>query len=572
VAAAGELQFSATVDRTTVGLGEQFQLVLTVQGEDMLSVPSPELPAMPDVSILGRSSSQSTSFSIIGGQMKKQATVSFVYALAAQKLGPTTIPACRLNYQGREYTSQPIAMTVVKAAPGQVPPSPGLPSASPQVPIEGNLFLAVAPARRTAYVGEPIPVEVSLGTRFQIADGGWAQAPGFEGFWSEKVFDADRFAFERRTIDGKTFAVSVLKKVVLFPLTAGETTLKPMAFNVTVSQPPRDFFDVFGRSQAVRVESKPVSIRVVPLPEEGKPAEFTGGVGQFTLSAALDRASATNGEAVNLVVKISGTGNLHMIEPPALAPVSGLKILAPETKDDAHAVTDAVRGSRSFRYPILPQGDGKFAVGPVVFAYFDPQARAYKTLHSGALEFSASGSATAAPVTEASGLKVLGTDIGWIKPDARELSSLPLAPPAWPNTLYGLSLALIGGAFGLRLHRERLVSDRGYARKARSSGLVKSRLKQAEARLRRNDFKEFHAEMSRALLGYLGDRFDIDTHALTREQLRAEMERAAIDGETVAAVLDIVDRCEVARFAPGASEAKDARALFESARSAMGRL
>ena len=118
-ALAAGIEFSASVDRTTVGLGEQFQLVLAVQGEDMAAVPQPTLPALPDFSVLGSSSSQSTNISIMNGQMKKQVTVNFVYALVARKLGALTIPACKLVYQGQEYQSQPIQMTVVKASQGQ---------------------------------------------------------------------------------------------------------------------------------------------------------------------------------------------------------------------------------------------------------------------------------------------------------------------------------------------------------------------------------------------------------------------------------------------------------------------
>src|SRR5206468_2669704 len=198
-----------------------------------------------------------------------------------------------------------------------------------------------------------------------------------DGFWVEKVFDADRLAFERRTIGGRAYGVGVLKKVVLFPFTPGDATIKPMAFTVAVTQPSRDFFDMFGRTQTLRVESKPIA----------------------------------------------------------------LKILVPESKEDTRVEGAVVRGTRTFRYPILPQGDGKFAVGPVDLAYFDPKAHAYRTLHAGPFEFSASGSATSAPIAEASGLKVLGTDINYIKPDAASLGRVPMDPPWWPNLLYVFSLA-----------------------------------------------------------------------------------------------------------------------------------
>jgi len=577
---AAEIQFTANVDRTTVGLGEGFQLVLSVAGEDLATVPQPVLPAMTGFDVVGRSSSQSTNISFVNGQMKKEATVGFIYVLEPKQLGKATIPAARLEYQGKTYSTQPIEITVVKTAQGQASPmnggAGGAPSPPRQMALDGNLFLSVTPSRRSAYVGEPIAVDIALATRFQISNAAWAQLPSFDGFWAEKVFEANRFDFERRTIDGKAFGVAELEKVVLVPLTAGDATLKPMALNVEVAQPPRDVFDLFGSSQAVRVASKPLTLRVLPLPEAGKPAEFTGGVGQFTMDATLDRTGTSNGEPINLTVRVSGTGNVKMIDAPKIEEIPGLRILAPEAKDDAKVVGESVRGTKTFRFPILPQSDGKFEIPPLRIAYFDPQTKSYRKLASGALTFTASGAATSGggPIASesASGLKVLGSDISYIEPDVTALAPQPMDVPWWPNLMMVGSLATVGLAFGWRGHRQRLQTDRGYARMSRSSQLVKKRLKLAEQLLKQDDVKGFHAELARALVGYLGDRFDLDTHALTRDQLRASLAGRGVDSETLDRVLGIVDRCEIARFSPGALADGDPRTLFDSTRDVMARL
>ena len=205
-------------------------------------------------------------------------------------------------------------------------------------------------------------------------------------------------------------------------------------------------------------------------------------------------------------------------------------------------------------------------------AYFDPQARVYKLLQAGPFEFSASGTAPNAPVAEVSGLKVLGTDINYVKPDAASLPVTPFALPWWPNLLYVLSLGTVAGAFGYRAHSVRLLSDRGYARKTRSSGLAKRRLRQAEGFLRKRDEKAFHSALAQAVVGYVGDRFNIDTHAMTKDQLREELERAQVRPETRAAVMEIMEQCETARFAPSLLADRDPGALFEKARTALGQL
>ena len=243
--------------------------------------------------------------------------------MSAKKLGKLVIPPAKLSYQGKEYESQPIEITVVRTAQGQATPMPPAPSVAPsrgQLPIEGNLFLSVVPSRTSVYVGEPITVDVLLCTRFQIANGGWATMPSFEGFWAEKIFEADKFDFQRRTIDGKSYAVSELKKVALLPLSPGKATIKPMEFNVAVAQAPRDVFDMFGgaSTQGVKIVSKPITLDILPLPEKDKPAEFTGGSGSSASPRRSTAPSTTNNEPINLTVRLSGRGNLRMIDKPAV--------------------------------------------------------------------------------------------------------------------------------------------------------------------------------------------------------------------------------------------------------------
>ncbi len=574
-AGAAELQFSAAVDRTTVGLGEQFQLELRVQGEGMVSVPRPALPAMADFDVLGSSSSQSTNISIVNGRMQKQASVSFLYVLAAKKLGRLVIPPCTLTYEGREYASQPVEVTVVRAPQGSAQPAPAAPGARARggdVPIEGNLFLLATPSRRTVHVGEPVLLDVALYTRVRLVNGGWADVPAFDGFWAEKVFDAERFDLQRVTHAGRTYDMARLKTVALSPISAGEVTVKPLAFNAVVMRSSGDLFDMFGAPQNVRVESKPVTIKVLPLPEEGRPPEFTGGVGRFSLAASLDRTATTGSEPVNLTLRVSGTGNVRLIEKPALAPVAGLRILDPEVKDEVRAAGDGLRGTKTFRYPIIPQADGRYVLAPVRIAYFDPQAKAYRTLSAGPFEFSATGSTRSDPLVEATGLKVLGSDIRYIKADAAALAVAPLAAPWWPNLLYPVALALVGGAYGFRAHERRLRSDRGYARKLRSSRLVRARLRQAETLLKRRDEKGFHAALAQAVLGYVGDRHDLDTQAMTKEQLREGLEARGVEAGAVAAVVEVLEQCDYARFSPGLVTVKDPRELFGKARDALGRI
>lgn len=547
------IDISASVDRSTIGLGQEFMLTVTVRGEDMASVPRPQLPELPDFNLLSQSQSSSTSVQIINGQIAKQSSVNFIYVLSAKRLGKLTIGPCRLSYQGQEHQSQPIEIEVVKSAQTGGQPQGGqaqVPAAPPGASLEGNLFIAAAADRRTVYVGEQVNVEYTLYTRLRITGMEMAEAPEFSGFWSEKLYDASKVDFQQRTVEGKKYNAMTLKRVALFPMSAGEHRAGALSLNVGVTQPPRDFFDFFGSERVAKISSKQVAITALPLPEEGRPAEFSGGVGQFTLAASLDSARISGSQPVTLTVKVAGAGNVRLIEKPAITPVPGLRILDPEVKESIQAAGGAVRGTKTFSFPVLAQADGSYRIPAIKMAFFNPKTKSYYTAEAGPLECTATGCGRATQAVEASGLRVLGSDISHIKPDMPILKTSAAASPWLLMAMYVGSLAMMGGALALRGHRRRLESDRGYARRSRSGQLVKKRLALAESHLKRGQEREFYAALHQAVLGYVGDRFNIDTGAATLEQMERALKDRGLSAEAVAGVIRTIQDCETARFSP----------------------
>lgn len=569
-----ELSLSASVDRSTVGLGQEFVLTVTVQGEDMGSVPRPQLPELPDFNLLSQSQSSSTSVQILNGQIKKQSSVNFSYVLSAKRLGRLTIGPCRLSYQGQEHQSQPIEIEVVKSAQagGQIQGGQAqVPAAPPGASLEGNLFISATADRRTVYVGEQVNVDYTLYSRMRITGMEMAEAPEFSGFWSEKLFDASKVEFQQRTLDGKKYNAMTLKRVALFPMSAGEHKAGAIALNVGVAQPPRDFFDFFGSERVAKISSKQVAITALPLPEEGRLAEFSGGVGQFTMTAWLDSARITGSQPATLTVKVSGAGNVRLIEKPTIPSVPGLRIIDPEVKESVQAAGDAVRGTKTFSFPVLAQADGSYRIPTIKMAFFNPRTKSYYTAEAGPFECTATGCGKAAPMAEASGLKVLGSDIAHIKPDLPSLE-VPFSASHWLlMVVYAGSLAMVGGALALRGHRRRLESDRGYARRSRSGQLVKKRLAKAGRHLERGEEREFYAALHQAVLGYVGDRFDIDTGAVTMEQMEKLLLERGVSEEAVKSVTRLITDCETARFSPSLYGSRPEE-VFSRAREALGKL
>jgi hypothetical protein len=553
---AAELNFSADADRTTVGLGEQLQLTVTVQGTNIGGAPRPQVPAMSDFDQLGSTSSQSTNISFVNGRMTQQNTISFIYFLSPKRVGNLTIPAFKLAFKGTTYETQPIAITVSKES--QAPPQsqqrqqqppfgfPGPPGRSrTRDSGRGSVVLTSSADRTAVYQGEQVTVTFVLYTQAQLGDLGIKSMPGFTGTWAEQLFDAKELNWRNATYNGQRYSAATVKQVALFPTQSGQVKIDKMT--VTGQVVVDDGW--FGSAAPFEASSDPITINVKPLPELGKPQDFGGGVGDFKVTAALSGDSSVGGEPLTLTVKVAGTGNIGLVGEPKLAPISGVKVLSPETKQTTRTTDGRVSGERTFNYPLIPTSDGKFVIPEITMGFFSPKANAYYTQPTPRLEFVASGATGRSPLEETgTGVKTLGTDIQHIK------SSFAAQAPAaaflgwffYPAGFLALGLGVLLGR-----HRRRLEQDRGYARRSRSSRLVKKGLAEATSLLAQGNEREFYAALNRAVVRYVGDRFNLETSGMTGEQIQSELTSRNIDADTVSALLELVASCDAARFSPG---------------------
>ncbi|MEO0185070.1 MAG: BatD family protein [candidate division WOR-3 bacterium] len=563
---AAELNFVASVDRTTVGLGETFTLNVSVSGENISGVPSPKLPDLPDFNILGRSSSQSTNISFINGKMTQQTTITFIHTLSPKKIGKFAIGPCKIDYQGKTYETQSIEIEVVKGTtqtPTAATPTPPQTTGS----LEGSVMLIAVPSRRELYQGEQVNVEFYIYTQYDLDNINLSKMPNFSGFWYETIYDANRLSYQRKTYEGKTYYAALIKTVALFPVTSGHLTIDPMEINATVIKPPRDFFDFFGSAQTISISSKPVSVNVIPFPQDNKPENFCGGVGKFTLTAKVDRDTSNQGEPVNLIIKISGTGNIKLIEKPKLNPISNLRMLEPEIRENLEKSTGTIKGTKEFRFPLIPQVDGEYVIPEIAMAYFNPKTKTYEVLRSEKIRFVATGVAQGQPVTDAGGVKILGSDIRYIKPDKTIIKPGSATVSRLYLLLYLISILIFGTAFLYQRHQSRLLKDRAYARKFMSSKVFKKRFKQANEYLKRNDQKNFYSALSKAITNYIGDRFNLETGAITAEQLKQELLIRGLKSELLEELFDIVNKCDTIAYSPLSSAELSMNELYEKTKN-----
>jgi len=576
---AAELNFSADADRTTVGLGEQFQLTVTVEGTNIGGAPRPQVPAMDDFDQLGSTSSQSTSISLVNGRMTLQNSISFVYFLSPKRVGNLTVPPFKLSFRGTTYETQPIAITVTKESQTPSPrpqqrQSPfGFPGrAQPRSSGRGNVLLSASADRASVFQGEQVTVTFVLYTQAQIGDLGIRDMPGFTGCWAEKLFDARELNWRNTTYNGQRYNAATLKQVALFPTQSGEVKVDKMTVSGQLVVSGGFLFD---SAEPFEVSSDPITVNVKPLPETGKPQDFSGGVGDFKVAAALSRDSSVGGEPLTLTVKVAGTGNIGLVGEPKLGAISGVKVLSPETKQNTRTSDGRVAGERAFNYPLIPTADGKFVIPEITLGFFNPKTGSYYTQTTPRLDFVATGASGKTPLADVeSGVKQLGTDILHIKPACSQQSPLadrqsPFAFLGW--FFYPAGLAVLAFGIVLGRHRRRVEQDRGYARRTRSSRLVKKGLAEATKLLAQGNEREFHAALNRAVVRYVGDRFNLETSGMTGDQIQAELSSRNVDADTVSSLLDLIASCDAARFSPGVTSCTPQETL-EKARIVLEKL
>lgn len=578
-----ELTFIASVDRTRLGLDDHLVLTVSVSGSDIGGIPEPILPELEDFQLVGTNRSSSSQYTLVNGKMTSSKTIDHLYTLRPKKIGQLTIGPARLDFRGTSYRTEPIKIEVVKgsATPQSTPRAQTQTPSAPTVPEElatDDMFVRVELDRRTVYVGEQVTATYALYNRTNLVNVQYDQIPAFTGFWTEEIFNAERLNFQQQVIGGKRYQVAVLKKMALFPTTSGEIEVEPLQLVCDLRQASRDLFDFFGRTRRVRITTQPVDITVKPLPAEGQPADFSGAVGQYTLTARIDRTQAAAGEPVELTVEIRGKGNLKTLPPPRLPPLDDFKSFDPEISESISRSGGRIEGRKTYRYVLIPREEGSSLIDAITLAFFDPVRERYQQAGSEPITIQVlpGQEETYSPGTGLSKeeIRILGRDIRYIKPAPGDLrrQGEPLYSHLAFQVIQVFPLLAVLGVILARRRRDRLSADVPYARRRRAMKTARRHLKEAERLIGETSSAPFCAALYKGLCQYLADKLNLTVAGLTSQDLRKELSQRTIDQDLIRRVIDSMSACDLARFAPGGERTEDRRRMLSQARELISRL
>lgn len=561
-----QVKFTASVNKTTIGTGEVLEVTFSINANGDRFAP----PAFGGFQVVG-GPNVSNSVSMINGVTS--ASIAYGYDLVPTKEGELTIGPATIMSGGRPYSTAPIKIKVVKGQGGQVgqqaqqQSSNGPDSRNIQKgrvsDISKSLFLRAEVDKTTAYMGQQIMMNLRLYTRVNIANGEPEKIPDLNGFYSQEIKNNNPNAQWRTEIlNGVRYNVTDIKQTILFPEHEGNITIEPSIMNFIVRQQAAsssgDPFDAFfGGYEDVKykVKSTPVVIHVKPLPQAGKPAEFTGAVGKFNIEASLDKNDVKANDAINYTIKVSGTGNLKLLKPINPTFPADFEKYEPKITDTITENASGSSGNRKYTFLLIPRHQGDFTIDPVKFAFFNPATGRYVSLSTPAFHIKvAKGTGDGSNVTAFSNagkqdVKVLSNDIRYIKTGS-ELNEV--GSDFYGSGLYYFLLILgpVGfmGALVYGKWRDKNNAD-VVGLKSRKAGKVAAK-HLASAKQQLNDKKAFYENLFRGLYGYLSDKLNIPYADLNHEKIASELQARSLDENLINEMLDTLDLCEMARYAP----------------------
>jgi hypothetical protein len=584
VAFSQALTVSTSVNQTQVPLNQQVVFTIELTGEGANKIGQPEQPDMGGFLTFLGSGGTSQNVSFVNGRMSVSKSFSFYYL--ASKVGSFTIPPVKVVYDNQSFESQPINMTIMQT--GQAPVVTGNTQAAAASGGGDDLFIRAIVSRRRVFQNEPVFVTFRIYAAVSVSGYSIAAMPATEGFWTEDIESPQQPQVHEETINGKRYVTADIKKIAIFPTSPGAKSLGPMSVQCEVkaqARRSRDVFDsffddaFFGRTTTRVISSPAVDIEVAPLPDEGRPAEFNGAVGQFQLKASVDRTDATTDDAVTLKIVISGTGNIRMLSEPAVVIPQDFQRYSPNVTENISRQPGAISGSKTFEYVLVPRFVGQQRIKPITFAYFDPEARTYKRLTSPELVINVTKGQNAVAGTSGAGLsreevKYVGQDIRYIKPVIGKLK--PAGFRVYRSSAFYLAiilpLLLLAGAFTYQKHLEKLSGNIAYARSRKANAMAMRRLSKAKSLLNASQQKEYYAEVSDALSGFAADKLNLAKAGLISTDLENEFKRRKLDENLTKEYFDLIRQCDFQRFAPANASVDGMETFYQTAKNVIIKL
>lgn len=540
-----QTRLEVKMSKTTLKVGESAQLsfIFNAVGDDFIP------PKINGFQVNGPMVSQSEN--IINGAYS--GNQQFAYVIQAIRPGKFTIPSAMVEFKGRIFKSQPVIVTVLNQnIKGEKQTNEDSYVSKNNVGKNAPVFIEAEISKTNVYINEPVEVSyrVYLNPKFKIEKENKINFPKYNNFWSQTEDLRDNH-WEQVVVNGRIYYTKLFRRTVLYPQKTGNLSIDPLSLDFNIAYPTGelDFFNDPQYETARRVIATPSKTIVVkPLPEKGKPENFTGAVGVFEFNVIVDKLESKTGEAIQMEFVVTGTGNLKLFELPKPNLPADFEIFEPTHKEDIEENIRGMSGSISDSYTIIPQNKGKFLVKPQQFSYFDIQSKSYKTISSDEIN-----------LTIAQGDKHISqlqknktTSPKTILPIFTEATFFTLNSSTFFNSVWFYLLLGLPILTALFL----LVDKRKINEKEEKEHKIILNNKKPIAPVswqnleQKNTDKEvFYAEIEQELKAFITTYFHIDP-TLSNETLREQLSEKGVELSLIVQIDKLLQTCEIAKYTP----------------------
>lgn len=547
-----QIQFEAKVSKNSLGLNERLRVDFIMNDDGDNFTP----PNFDGFRVVG-GPSQQVSQSWINGRSSFQKSYSY-YLLPLQK-GTLTIRQASVEINGHIYKTNPVKINVTNAIE-----QPKDPNNTPQISANDALHLVAEVSKTNPYINEPITVVYKLYFSYNIGISNWRELnkPKYNNFWSQNI-DIKELVAEEGKYNGERYRYVVLRKTVLYPQKSGKLEIEPLSLDLDV-QLPTNRRDVFGRVQVVE-DSKRVSapsriVTVKPLPEAGKPDDFSGAVGNFSFKVTPSKTTLKNGESLELKVAVTGKGNLKLFDLPKPVVPNSFEMYDPVHNENVQTPLSGMTGSIIDSYTIIPQFKGKYPIKPMSFSYFDLGTNSYKRIASpeimvDVMDGPTSSQGDVASANTVSKNKISATEQFKFIKSKTNLQSINQPDFFGSGLYYGLLVfpfLLIPAIVLFKKKKEAIDGDIVGNRIKKSHALAKKYLSEAQKHI--NNKEPFYIALEKALHNFLKAKLHIETSEMSKEKITEILVSRKATPETVSAFIKLTESCEFARYAPSTNE------------------
>lgn len=535
---AQNVEVEASLSEVNIYSGEQVNLQITISGTSMGSVEQPVLPEIEGLRWLRGSTSRGQKYSLINGS--PTVTYTFGYALIAQTPGSYSVPSVQVNVNDQTYETNPIDFKVLD--PSSI--NSGNAERAP------NIYVRLEPSTMNPVVGQQVVADVVLYFKNDIEVSSYQPTPGWkaEGFWKEELEYPQRAQTSSTIVNGIRYQRAKLIQYALFPTKSGKLTLSPFEISVSVrKQRNSDPFGLGFGQERLNIQSVPVSLDVQALPE-AQNAEFIGAVGNFEISREISPKNALVGETIEITTRVSGTGNVPLVNKPEYSIPEELEKYNPQEGSSIDRKNRQISGTRTFTDIIIARNEGTYTIPAVRIAHFNPNSERYEITRLPDLTFTAKRDPNSTAVAQ----NDLRLDVQPITGLAQwtSASAAPLHQKGWVWMLILFPVLLTAAAFGYKQYNDRMNTDTAFARSRTASDKAARIIAEAEST---TDIKQGYHLIEKALVQFITDKLNLPPAGLSHKDIIREMEKTA-GSEITAELKRLLTKCETIAYAPNTTQ------------------